>query len=167
MAIAERLNELGVRLPKPVEAMGSYVPAVLSGDHLYIAGHPPVEDGKIKFRGKVGKELTLDEGRQAAELCMINCLAAATAALGNLDRIERALKVTGYVNCLADFEKHPDVINGASDLLQKIWGDRGRHARGGADGGGGKGHCRYRSPGPHPRAPCRASRDGPASCERR
>lgn len=109
--------------------MGSYVPSVLAGDLLFVAGHPPAENGKIKFKGKVGKDLTIDEGRQAAELCMINCLAAAQGALSDLDRIERAVKVTGYVNSLADFEKQPDVINGASDLLEKIWGEKGRHAR--------------------------------------
>ena len=124
-----KLKELGIILPEPVAAMGSYVPAVLAGDLLFVAGHPPVEKGKIKFRGKVGKDITIDEGRQAAELCMINCLVSAQAALGNLDRIERAVKVTGYVNSLDDFEKQPDVINGASDLLEKIWGDKGQHAR--------------------------------------
>jgi len=109
--------------------MGSYVPAVRTGDLLFVAGHPPVENGKIKYKGKVGKDLTLEEGQDAAQLCMINCLAAARAALGDLDRIQRVVKVTGYVNCLGDFEKQPDVINGASDLLQKIWGEAGRHAR--------------------------------------
>ncbi len=127
--MTEKLKELGIRLPEPFAAMGSYVPAVLAGDLLFVAGHPPAEDGKIKFKGRVGKDITIDEGRQAAELCMINCLAAAQAVLGDLDRIERAVKVTGYVNSLAGFEKQPDVINGASDLLEKIWGDKGRHAR--------------------------------------
>ena len=129
MGMTEKLKELGIRLPEPFATMGSYVPAVLAGDLLFVAGHPPAEHGKIKFKGKVGKDITIDEGRQAAELCMINCLAAAQATLGDLDRIERAVKVTGYVNSLADFEKQPDVINGASDLLEKIWGDKGRHAR--------------------------------------
>ena len=109
--------------------MGSYVPAILAGHLLFVAGHPPVENGAIKYKGKVGKDLTLEDGRHAAELCIINCLAAARGAIGDFDRIERVVKVTGYVNCLADFERHPDVINGASDLLEKIWGENGRHAR--------------------------------------
>ena len=129
MGATEKLKELGIVLPEPLAAMGSYVPAVLVGDLLFVAGHPPVENGKIKYKGKVGKDLTLEEGRRAAELCIINCLAAARGVLEDLDRIERAVKVTGYVNSLADFEKQPDVINGASDLLEKIWGDKGRHAR--------------------------------------
>jgi len=129
LAVTEKLKELGIQLPSPFPAMGSYVPAVLAGDLLFVAGHPPAENGKIKFKGKVAKDLTIEEGRQAAQLCMMNCLAAAQAVLGDLDRIERAVKVTGYVNSLPDFEKQPDVINGASDLLQKIWGERGRHAR--------------------------------------
>ena len=129
MGVIEKLKGLGIALPEPVPAMGSYVPAVLAGDLLFVAGHPPVENGKIRYKGKVGKDLTLEEGRHAAELCIINCLAAALGALGDLDRIERAVKVTGYVNSLADFEKQPDVINGASDLLEKIWGEKGRHAR--------------------------------------
>jgi len=129
LSATQKLEELGIRLPEPVPAMGSYVPAVLSGDLLFVAGHPPVENGKIKYNGKVGKDLTVEEGQAAAQLCMINCLAAARAALGDLDRIQRVVKVTGYVSCLGDFEKQPDVINGASDLLQKIWGEAGRHAR--------------------------------------
>lgn len=129
MGVTEKLKGLGIVLPEPVAPMGSYVPAVLAGNLLFVAGHPPSENGKIKFKGKVGKDLTIDEGRQAAELCMINCLSAARSALGDLDRIERAVKVTGYVNSLTDFEKQPDVINGASDLLEKIWEEKGRHAR--------------------------------------
>jgi enamine deaminase RidA (YjgF/YER057c/UK114 family) len=129
LSATQKLEELNIRLPEPVPAMGSYVPAIVAGDLLFVAGHPPVENGKIKYKGKVGKDLTLENGRHAAELCIINCLAAARAALGDLDRIERVVKLTGYVNCLADFDKHPDVINGASDLLVKIWGENGRHAR--------------------------------------
>lgn len=129
MAATERLKELGIVIPSPVVAMGSYVPAVLAGELLFVAGHPPVENGAIKYKGKVGKDVTLEDGRRAAELCIINCLAAARGALGDLDRIERVVKVTGYVNSLADFEKQPDVLNGASDLLEKIWGENGRHAR--------------------------------------
>lgn len=129
MGAIQKLEELGIRLPEPVPAMGSYVPAVLAGDLLFVAGHPPVENGKIKYKGKVGRDLTLEDGRRAAELCIINCLAAAREALGDLDRIERVVKVTGYVNCLGDFEKQPDVLNGASDLLEKVWGEKGRHAR--------------------------------------
>jgi enamine deaminase RidA (YjgF/YER057c/UK114 family) len=109
--------------------MGSYIPAVLAGDILFVAGHPPVENGRIKYKGKVGRDVTVEDGREAARLCMINCLGAARGVLGDLDRIERVVKLTGYVNCLPDFEKHPDVLNGASDLLEKIWGEQGRHAR--------------------------------------
>ena len=129
MSVAEKLKELGVTVPQPLPAMGSYIPAVLAGDLLFVAGHPPVENGKIKYKGKVGKDVTLEDARHEAQLCIINCLAAARGVLGDLDRIERVVKLTGYVNCLADFEKQPDVINGASDLLEKIWGDKGRHAR--------------------------------------
>jgi enamine deaminase RidA (YjgF/YER057c/UK114 family) len=129
LSVAEKLKELGVTVPEPLPAMGSYVPAILAGNLLFVAGHPPVENGKIKYKGKVGKDVTLEQGRQAAELCMINGLGAARGVLGDLERIERVVKLTGYVNCLADFEKHPDVINGASDLLEKIWGENGRHAR--------------------------------------
>jgi enamine deaminase RidA (YjgF/YER057c/UK114 family) len=129
LGATEKLKELGIVIPSPVLAMGSYVPAVLAGDLLFVAGHPPVENGVIKYKGKVGKDLSLEDGRRAAELCIINCLAAARGAIGDLDRIQKVVKVTGYVHCLADFEKHPDVINGASDLLEKIWGENGRHAR--------------------------------------
>jgi len=129
LSVAEKLKELGVTVPEPLPAMGSYVPAVLAGNILFVAGHPPVENGKIRYKGKVGKDVTLEDGRHAAQLCIINCLAAARGVLGDLDRIERVVKLTGYVNCLEDFEKHPDVINGASDLLEQMWGENGRHAR--------------------------------------
>ena len=111
--------------------MGSYVPAVVAGDLLFVAGHPPVENGKIKFKGKVGKDITIEDGRHAAELCIINCLASAQAALGNLDRIERVVKLTGYVNSSDDFEKQPDVINGASDYSKNMGRERASRTRGG------------------------------------
>lgn len=129
MGISDKLKEIGLQLPEPFGSMGSYVPAVIAGDLLFVAGHPPAENGKIIYRGKVGQDLSVEEGQHAAELCMINCLSAARAALGDLDRIERAVKVTGYVNSLPDFEKQPDVINGASDLLVKILAEKGKHAR--------------------------------------
>ena len=102
---------------------------VVSGNLAFVSGQIPLEGKELKFKGKVGTDLTVEEGQQAAALCTINALAQLRAALGTLDRISRIVKVTGFVNCGPSFTDHPKVVNGASDLLVKIFGDRGRHAR--------------------------------------
>lgn len=123
------LLSLGIHLPVPPAAAGSYVPVVVSGKLAFVSGQIPLVGKEIKFKGKVGKDMTIEEGQEAAKLCMINCLAQLNAFLGGLDRISRIVKVTGFVNCDASFTDHPKVINGASDLLVKVFGENGRHAR--------------------------------------
>jgi enamine deaminase RidA (YjgF/YER057c/UK114 family) len=127
--IEQTLASLGITLPTAPAPAGSYVPVVISGSLAFVAGQVPMEDGKIKFKGKVGKDLTLDAGQEAAKLCTINALAQLKPALGTLDRISRFVKVTGFVNYEPGFVDHPKVINGASDLLVKVFGDKGKHAR--------------------------------------
>jgi enamine deaminase RidA (YjgF/YER057c/UK114 family) len=127
--IEDTLKSLGISLPVPPAPAGSYLPVVLSGNLAYVSGQIPIEAGQVKFKGKVGMDLDVEGGQHAAALCITNGLAQLRATLGGLDRITRIVKVTGFVNCGPSFTDHPKVINGASDLLVKIFGDRGRHAR--------------------------------------
>jgi enamine deaminase RidA (YjgF/YER057c/UK114 family) len=124
-----RLRELGIELPQAAAPAANYVPFVLSGNQLWIAGQVPFEDGKINYRGKVGADLTVEKGIAAARVCGLNILAQAKAALGDLDRVHRVLKLGGFVNAPPDFTEHPRIINGASDLLVEVLGDAGKHAR--------------------------------------
>jgi enamine deaminase RidA (YjgF/YER057c/UK114 family) len=128
--IERRLADAGIVLPDAPLPAANYVPAALAGNLLFIAGQVPFENGKVAFVGKVGSEVTIDDGIAAARLCAINILAQAKAALGgDLSRIQRCLKVQGFVNCAPDFLDHPKVVNGASDLLVAVLGDAGKHAR--------------------------------------
>lgn len=127
--IEEKLSSLGIALPSPPAPAGSYVPVVVSGNLAFVAGQIPLEAGQVMFRGKVGKDLPVETGQEAAKLCTINALAQLKAALGSLDRIKRVVKVTGFVNCEPSFADQPKVINGASDLLVQVFGEKGKHAR--------------------------------------
>lgn len=131
MSIAERLTELHIVLPPANTPQGSYVPAVSFGNILFSAGQVARENGVVskKYRGKMGDTISLDVGYEAARICAINCLAAIQQELGSLDKVERIVKVTGFINATADFMDNAKVLNGASDLLLKIFGDSGRHAR--------------------------------------
>lgn len=129
MSIEERIKELGIELPAPPKPMGAYVPYVKAGALVFIAGEKATVNDELVFKGKVGKDLTLEEGYEAARIAGLNCLGSLKAAVGNLDTIERIVKVVGYVNSAKGFNKQPQVINGASELLLEIFGDRGKHAR--------------------------------------
>jgi enamine deaminase RidA (YjgF/YER057c/UK114 family) len=124
--IEEKLALLGISLPIPPEPAGSYVPVVISGNLAYVAGQIPMEGKDVKFRGKVS---SIEIGQEAARLCTINVLAQLKSSLGSLDKIKRVIKVTGFVNCEPSFADHAKVINGASDLLLNIFGEKGRHSR--------------------------------------
>jgi enamine deaminase RidA (YjgF/YER057c/UK114 family) len=127
---AERaLAKMGLALPPAPAALANYVGAVVAGKLVFLSGHGPVEDGQLTYRGKLGREFTTAEGYQAARLVMLNCLATLRAAIGSLDRVRRVVKLLGMVNGTPDFTEQPQVINGASDLLLAVFGDRGRHAR--------------------------------------
>jgi enamine deaminase RidA (YjgF/YER057c/UK114 family) len=128
--IAKRLKQLGITLPEVATPRGNYVPVVLSGGHAWVAGQVPMQDNELKYKGKVGVDLSLEEGQAAARLCALNVLAQLGRALGgDLDRVARIVKVGGFVNCGSDFTQHPQVLNGASDLMVEIFADAGRHAR--------------------------------------
>jgi enamine deaminase RidA (YjgF/YER057c/UK114 family) len=130
MGVKERLAELGLALPEPPAAAANYVPWVRSGDLIFLSGHVPNRaGGGLAYTGKVGGNLTLEEGYAAARFVTLNLLATLQAAAGDLDRFVRIVKVTGYVNAVAGFTDQPKVLNGCSDLLIDLFGERGRHAR--------------------------------------
>ena len=130
MRIEDRLNELKITLPTPPAPVASYVPYVVSGNHVYISGQVTLADGALKYVGTVGKEISLDDAKDAARLCAINVIAQVKAACGgDLDRVRRVVKVTVFVNAVPGFAQHPEVANGASDLFVAVFGDAGRHAR--------------------------------------
>ncbi len=129
MTVQETLSKLEITLPSPPAPAGSYVPVVITGNLVFVSGQIPMESGQVKFKGKVGKEVSVETGQQAARLCTINALAQLNAALGSLDRIKRIVKVTGFVNCEPNFAEQPKVINGSSDLLVQVFGEAGKHAR--------------------------------------
>lgn len=129
MSHEERAKSLGIVIPKAATPLGAYVLAARSGTLLFTAGQGPVRDGVMISKGKVGKEITVEEAYEAAKLSALNCLAAAKSVLGSLDRVERVVKVNGYVNSAPGFTEQAKVMNGASDLLVQIFGENGRHAR--------------------------------------
>ena len=124
-----RLSELGLVLPEPAKAAANYAPFVISGNLIYIAGQLPIADGKLAVTGKVGAGVSVDQAGEAARLCALNILAQVKeAADGNLDKV-RCVKLGGFVNATAEFVDHPQVLNGASDLIGEVLGERGLHAR--------------------------------------
>ena len=126
--ISERLSELGSVLPAAFPPAGNYVPCVVDGDTVVVGGHGPVAGDRV-IRGKVGDTVSLDEARLAARMTALSILATLQAELGDLDRIERFVKVFGMVNCAPGFNQTPQVIDGCSDVLVAVFGDAGRHTR--------------------------------------
>lgn len=127
--IEEKLKELGLAIPEAPKPLAAYIPATRSGSLVFTAGQLPMADGKLLFEGKLGKEVSLDEGVKSAEICAINCLSVIKSEIGDLNRIARIVKVTVFVNSSEGFTQQPQVANGASELLVKIFGDAGKHVR--------------------------------------
>jgi enamine deaminase RidA (YjgF/YER057c/UK114 family) len=128
-AVAARLAELGLTLPAVVPPLASYQPAVRSGRYVYTSGQLPMVDGKMPATGKVGAEITPEAAKEQARTCALNALAAVASVAGDLDRIARVVKVTGFVASAPDFTGQPAVVNGASELLGEVLGEKGVHAR--------------------------------------
>jgi len=127
--VEARLASLGLTLPEAPNPIANYLPAVLAGNLLFISGQiSKAADGSV-IKGRLGAELTLEQGQEAARASALAILAQARAAIGDLDRIGQVVKLTGFVNATADFVDHPQVINGASDLMVEVLGDNGRHTR--------------------------------------
>jgi enamine deaminase RidA (YjgF/YER057c/UK114 family) len=129
MKAEERLAGLGLVLPDPPKAVGAYMLSQRVGNLLFLSGTTCYEQGELLFLGRVGRELTVEQGYLAARQTALNLLSVVKAALGDLDHIEKIVKLNGYVNSAADFDRQPAVINGASELLEQVFGERGKHAR--------------------------------------
>lgn len=128
--IDNRLAELGISLPVPAKPVANYVPWVRTGNLVFISGQVPLENGKVAYAGQLGDTVSLEDGAKAARLCAINVIAQLKDACGgDLDRVKRIVKLVGFVNATTSFADHPKVINGASDLMVEVFGDKGRHAR--------------------------------------
>jgi enamine deaminase RidA (YjgF/YER057c/UK114 family) len=127
--IAARLAQLGITLPPVPRPQGSYIPSVRTGNLVFVAGQLPMRDGKLLFQGKLGRDLELAQGQEAARLCFINALAALGYAGVYPDAVTRVVRLGGFVQCVDGFADQPKVINGASDLCREIFGERGLHAR--------------------------------------
>ena len=127
--IENRLAELGITIPQIVKPLASYVPAVITGNLVYTAGQLPMVDGSMPAVGKVGAEVSAEEGKVLARTCALNALAAVQGAIGSLDRVTRIVKVVGFVASDPSFTGQPGVVNGASELLGEVFGDAGVHAR--------------------------------------
>jgi len=128
--IERAMKDLGIELPEPAAPVANYVPCVIAGSLLYVSGQLPMHNGKLMFAGQVGADLFVQEAQMAARQCALNILAQARAALdGNLDRVVGIAKLGGFVSSTPDFTDHPEVINGASNLMVELFGDKGKHAR--------------------------------------
>jgi enamine deaminase RidA (YjgF/YER057c/UK114 family) len=128
--IEAKLKELGIELPQASAPVANYVPFTRSGSLVVVSGQVSVRKGKAEYVGKLGREIPVSEGQQAARLCALNILAhLKTACDGDLDQVKRVLRLGGFVNCSPDFTEMPQVVNGASDLMVAVFGDAGKHAR--------------------------------------
>lgn len=129
MSFEQALTQLGIILPAPPKPVATYVPVVRAGNLLFLSGVIPFRDGKLAVEGKLGKDLTVEQGYEASRIALLNALAIVRSEIGTLDRVRKLVRVVGYVASAEGFVQQPAVINGASDLLVKIFGDAGRHAR--------------------------------------
>ena len=129
MDIEARLKDLNVILPMPPAPVASYVPFTIAGKQVFIAGQLPLADGKVEFTGHLGKEVSVEQGQAAARLCAINILAQLKAACDDLNRVRCCMKLNVFISATSEFTQHPEVANGASELIAAVLGEAGKHAR--------------------------------------
>lgn len=125
----EKIKQLGITIPEPVKPLAAYLPAMQVGNLVMTSGQVPISAGVVKYQGKVGKDLSEEEGKEAAKLCAINCLSAVKSVIGDLDLIKRVLKLTVFIASAEGFTAQPKVANGASELIGEIFGEAGKHVR--------------------------------------
>lgn len=129
MSFEARIKEMGLIVPEAPKPLAAYVPAVKTGNYVFTSGQLPIVNGELKYVGKLGDKFNVEEGYEAAKICALNALGAIKSVIGNLDNIVRIVKVVGFVNSATGFNDQPKVINGASELMGKIFGEAGVHAR--------------------------------------
>lgn len=129
MSANAKIRELGITLPEVAKPAGAYVPAVQSGNLVFTAGQIPLVEGKLVATGKVGKEISVEQAKDIARICALNAVAAIKGVVGDLDRVKKVVKFVGFVASTPDFTQQPQVINGASELLEQIFGENGIHSR--------------------------------------
>lgn len=127
--IEEKIAQLGFSIPAAPKPLASYIPAIRTDDLVFTAGQLPMKDGRLAYKGKLGKELTEEDGKKAAQVCALNCLSVIKGEIGNLDNISNVIKLTVFVSSAEGFINHPQVANGASDLIKEIFGENGKHVR--------------------------------------
>jgi enamine deaminase RidA (YjgF/YER057c/UK114 family) len=127
--VEDKIKQMGIKIPDAVKPLAAYIPALRTGNLVMTSGQVPMADGVIKYQGKVGKDLSEDEGKEAAKLCAINCLSAVKSVIGNLDNVKRIVKLTVFVNSFTDFTAQPKVANSASEFIVEIFGEEGKHVR--------------------------------------
>lgn len=127
--IEEKIKELGFEVPEAAKPLAAYIPAKRIGNLVMTSGQVPLVDGKLKYAGKIGVDVSEEEGQKAAEICALNCLAAIKGVIGNLDKIDEVVKLTVFVNSQDGYSAQPKIANGASELIGKIFGEKGLHAR--------------------------------------
>ena len=125
----EKIKQMGITIPETVKPLAAYIPAMRVGNLVMTSGQVPISDGAVKYSGKVGKDLSEEEGKEAAKLCALNCLSAIKSVIVNLDKIKRVVKLTVFVSSAEGFTAQPKVANGASEFLVEIFGDAGKHVR--------------------------------------
>ncbi|KAB2952348.1 RidA family protein [Heliorestis acidaminivorans] len=129
MSVEAKLQEMGLTVPEAPKPVAAYVPAIKVGDFIYTSGQIPFVNGELKYKGKVGQDLTPEEAYEAAKICCLNCLSVIKGQVGDLEQIKQIVKVVGFVNSGPGFQGQPGVINGASELLGQVFGTKGQHAR--------------------------------------
>ncbi len=127
--IEEKIIELGLTLPEAPKPLAAYIPAIVTGKLVLTAGQVPLVSGEMKYKGKVGVNVSLEEAKKAAELCALNCLSVIKGVIGDLEKISRIIKLTVFVNSADTFVEQPAVANGASELMEKLFGEAGKHVR--------------------------------------
>lgn len=125
----DRIKEMGIKVPEPPEPVGSYIPARRAGNLVFCSGQGPKKGDEFVHLGKVGSDLTVEEGYEAARVSALNCLAEIKSEIGSLNKIDKIVKVRGFVSSAPGFDRQPAVVNGASELLIEIFGENGKHAR--------------------------------------
>lgn len=127
--IEEKIKQMGITITEAAKPLAAYIPALQVGNLVMTSGQVPIKGGAIKYQGKVGKDLSEEEGKEAAKLCAINCLSAIKSVIGNLDKIKRIVKLTVFVSSAEGFTAQPKVANGASEFIVEVFGDSGKHVR--------------------------------------